>query len=1098
MTTDLDARAVARKRLDVNIVVEAGAGTGKTTLLTDRLLFLLLAGGPEREGLSITRVVALTFTDKAAGEIRARLAERLGDLLAVLDGRAPPSERAALVESWRREAREEFGADDDRLRRVAREALRDLDRAPIGTIHRFCKTLLQLYPVEASLSPGARVDEGAAFDALFEEEWARWLETVLGSAPSAPGDWEELLARVTLGDLKTLARALAVRDAAAADNEWAVARLARQRAELEKWRAAGPSPVRGKIVESLDRVMARLAELERVARNPGGPMPDDAPWKETSKKWPKEWDPAGESVYENALALANDVSPVGEALLARARRLLAPFVAECRARYRAAGWIGFDDLLRGARDLLLNHPEARRELKARFAVLLVDEFQDTDPLQGETLLLLAEGAEGQAAAWRDVVLEPGRLFIVGDPKQSIYRFRGADIRAYESFVELVLRQGGVRCDLRRSFRTHAGIVEPVNRLFEDLMLESPGLQPAYRALLPRPGDANGAMELVLLKGGGSGDAGAAERRAAEARWIAGWIADRCGPAGDGRPWRWGDVALLFRSASSLTVYMEALKAARIPYLVESDRDFYRTPEVIDFLNLLRVIDDPTDRVSLAGVLRSPWVLLEDRALLDLSGTAALDYRRDPPVDWPPADRARLRAVYDTLARLRAAARSESLPGVVARVLRDTPLLPAVAAFYHGEQSVANVLKLARRAGDLNGETGETLGGFVRRLSEAVARGVEEGESSLGEERVDAVRLSTIHKSKGLEYKVVILPNLSAAVRGGDRNPDALRRDWAEGKTGHRFVERRWPDLAMSYLESDEEKREAQEAIRLFYVAATRAREHVVLVGQDVPGRGSFQEMLKASSRPVEGGWELKDGLVVPVVAVERDAVPSRVAPPRPAAGRRKSSAAHRRRWEEWRREAMASGTVEFRSPSAAVESPVVKNTPGERAPGPTPANAALLGRLCHAVLERGTFTPDGLTARIDAAVPRLKAEYPEADWGVLAGEAESVLDEFLRGPAAADLNESEILAREAPFVFARGGTVVRGVIDLLCRRGERLWVVDYKTDRVAPEEEVARAAAYAAQGADYREAVRRALGEPCGFEVVFLRSGRRVPVADLP
>ena len=1098
MTADLDARASARKRLDVNIVVEAGAGTGKTTLLTDRLLFLLLAGGPERDGLAVTRIVALTFTDKAAGEIRARLAERLGDLLAVLDGRSPPSDRAALVESWRREAREEFGADDERLRRVARDALRDLDRAPIGTIHSFCKTLIQLYPVEAGLHPGARVDEGAAFDTLFEEEWARWLEDVLGMVASSSGEWEDLLSRVPLSDLKVLARALAVRDASDPGNGWAVSRLAAQRAELERWRAAGPAPARGKIIESIDRVIARLAEVERVARNPWGEWPDDAPWEETSKKWPKDWDPAGEAVYEDARALANAVSPAGEALLARARRLLAPFVAECRARYRAAGWIGFDDLLRGARDLLLNHPEARRELKARFAVLLVDEFQDTDPLQGETLLLLAEGAEGQAAAWREVVLEPGRLFIVGDPKQSIYRFRGADIRAYESFVDLVLRQGGLRCDLRRSFRTHAGIVEPVNRLFEDLMRESPGLQPAYRALLPRPGDAAGAMELVLLKGGGAGDAGAPERRAAEARWIAGWIAERCGGAGDGRPWRWGDVALLFRSASPLTVYMEALKAARIPYLVESDRDFYRTPEVVDFLNLLRAIDDPSDRVSLAGVLRSPWALLEDRALLDLAGTAALDYRRDPPADWPAADRARLRAIYDGLARRRAAARSASLPEVVGRVLRDTPLLPSVAAFYHGEQSVANVLKLARLAEELNGETGETLSGFVRRLSEAVARGVEEGESPLGEERVDAVRLSTIHKSKGLEYKVVILPNLSAAVRGGDRHPEALRRDWAEGKTGHRFVARGWPDLAMSYLDIDEGKREAQEAIRLFYVAATRAREHVVLVGQDVPGRGSFQEMLKASSRPVEGGWELKDGLVVPVVTVDRDAVPDRAAPPREATGRRKSSPAHRHAWEERRRTAAAVAAAAFRSPSAAVEPPVVKNARGERGGGPTPAPAALLGRLCHAVLERGPFVPGELTARVDGAVRRLKAEYPEADWGVLAGEAEGVLDGFLRGPTAAALNESELLAREAPFVFSKGETVVRGVIDLLHRRGGRLWVADYKTDRVAPGEEEARAASYAAQGEDYREAVRRTLGEPCGFEVIFLRSGRRVTVLDLP
>lgn len=1095
MTADLDARALARKRLDVNIVVEAGAGTGKTTLLTDRLLFLLLAGGPEREGLSISRVVALTFTDKAAGEIKARLAERLGDLLSVLDGRALPPERRALMESWLREAREDFGATDERLRTTARDALRDLDRAPIGTIHAFCRTLLQLHPVEAGLNPGARVDEGTGFDDVFEAEWARWLESALAADAPASGDWDDLLPRVSLADLKAVARETAARDTPAGGNAWAAERLVRLRAAVEALAVGQPRPVRGKIQESLDRVAERLRVLEGVVRDPLGPLPPEVPWEESDKKWPATWDPAGEAVYHEALGLVNAVSPLGEALLARARRLLEPFVAACRARYRAAGWIGFDDLLRGARDLLLNHPEARRELKARYAALLVDEFQDTDPLQGETLLLLAEGPEGEASHWRDVVLAPGRLFIVGDPKQSIYRFRGADIRAYEAFVALVLSQGGARCDLSRSFRTHAGIVEPVNRLFEDLMRESPGLQPPYRPLLPRPGDGNGAVELAVLRGG-AGDAD--DRRAAEARWIAGWITDHCGPAGEGRPWRWGDVALLFRSASPLTVYMEALKAARVPYRVESDRDFYRTPEVIDFLNLLRVIDDPSDRVSLIGLLRSPLAMLADRDLMELAAAGALDFRRDAPAGLPPATRERLRSFYDRLARLRAAARGDTPPEAVARLLRETLLLPIAAAFYHGEQSVANLLKLTRLASESHRERGETLGAFARRLSEAVGRGVEEGESPLGEEQVDAVRLSTIHKSKGLEYKVVLLPNLAAPVQNGDRRPAALRRDWAEGKVGRRFLDRRWPDAAMVFLEADETKREEQEAVRLFYVAATRAREHVVLVGQEKPALGSFQRMLESGSRPAENGLALKDGRVIPVRSVDRDETPARTAAARPPAGRRKASAAHARAWAARRAAAVGDGPALFQKPSARSGDDVQKNITGERPAGPTPENAALLGRLCHAVLERGPLAPVDLTARVDDAARRLRAEYPDTAWDVLSGEAEGLLDAFLRGPAAAALNQSEILGREVPFLFAREGTVVRGVIDLLCRWEGRLCVIDYKTDRLSPGEEPDRAAAYAAQGADYREAVRRSLGEPCSFDVLFLRTGRRVPVGDLP
>ncbi|HNC74234.1 MAG TPA: UvrD-helicase domain-containing protein, partial [Elusimicrobiota bacterium] len=188
--------------------VEAGAGTGKTTLLTDRLMFLLLAGGPEGEGLPVTRLVALTFTDKAAGEIKVRLAERLGDLLLRLEGGVLPSARRDRTDHWVREARADFNATDDRLRAMATEALRDLDRAPLGTIHGFCRTILRLYPLEAGLSPGFRVDNGEAFEALFREEWARWLEEELVPGRPSESRWRDVLPHVGLGDLAALARSL--------------------------------------------------------------------------------------------------------------------------------------------------------------------------------------------------------------------------------------------------------------------------------------------------------------------------------------------------------------------------------------------------------------------------------------------------------------------------------------------------------------------------------------------------------------------------------------------------------------------------------------------------------------------------------------------------------------------------------------------------------------------------------------------------------------------------------------------------------------------------------------------------------------------------
>lgn len=1092
MTADQNSRDIARKSLDVNIVVEAGAGTGKTTLLTDRLLFLLLAGGPEREGLSVTRIVALTFTEKAAGEIKLRLAERLSDLLRRLEGRSLVGTVAERTDFWLREAREEFHATDDRIRHMAEEALRELDRAPIGTIHSFCKTLLQLFPLEAGVNPQFQMDKGDALEALFQREWARWLETELGLGGARESLWREVLPHVGLGDLATLAKALTRSPSVSGKSKNLADRLAGLREALEQLPEGKPVPRRGKMLESIRRLADRLRSVEIVARTPEGPLPVPQEWKEDAKKWPKDWEGLdGESVYQEAHTVARGISPEGEATLARVRTLLDPFVIHCRARFHAEGWMGFDDLLRGARDLLADHPDVRRELKSRYGAVLVDEFQDTDPLQGEMLLFLAERPESEATAWRDVLLAPGKLFIVGDPKQSIYRFRGADIRAYEAFVSLVLSQGGRKCDLQTSFRTHGGIVDPVNRLFADLMQESPGLQAAYLPLLPRPGEpGEGGVELALVPTEGTGALSGQER---EARWIARWVVDHCGAEGSGRPWRLGDVAILFRSTAVLTTYMDALKAARVPYLVESDRAFYGTPEVIDFLNVLRVLQNPADTVSLVGLLRSPLVLLEDREILALAEAHALDDRRAVPPGLPEETANRLAQFYGDLGRWREWARQESLGDLVARLLRETKLLATAATAYHGEQSVSNVLKLARLAADANSARGETLAAFTRQLTNAVGDGVEEGESPLGEERADAVRLLTVHKAKGLEYKVVILPNLSAAVQTGARRTAALRQDWAEGRVGHRLVERKWADLGMVFLEIDERRREQEEAIRLFYVAATRAREHVILLGNDSAASGSFMEMLTSAATQSEGAWELADGLRLPVTIVSQGEGPLPSWVEETSDQKNLKTVSLERVWKKrWERGADVQKKPLFRSPSSQAVEPE-KAVWTEDRPSLPREEAALLGRVCHGVLESWAW---GQTAEVPAAVgraaARLASEFPGASWREIQKEAVLLLSKFFNSPVGQDLGHQTLLAREAPFLYADAGTVVRGVIDLLYRRDGKLWVVDFKTDRLAPGEADVHAQRYAEQGRDYREAVVRSMGEPCGFEVVFLRTGERV------
>jgi len=1127
MTADQGSRDIARRRLNQNIVVEAGAGTGKTTLLTDRLLFLLLAGGPKGTGVPLTRIVALTFTDKAAGEIKVRLAERLNDLLTVLTAGSLPDKRRERTAAWLEEARREFLADEDRVRSMAQDALHALDRAPIGTIHHFCSTLLRLFPVEAGLNPNFQIDKGDAFDEIFQDEWGRWLEEELGDHSPRATAWKEILPHVSLSDLAEMARDLCHRPGTAGPYPALVNRLENLMNSLERIPEGKPLlSKQSKIHEAIQRVSDRLRSYGPVAENPLKPLaPSEEKWKKPSSTWPKAWAGwEGETVYQQALKVAETLSPLGEGVIARSRILLNSFIERFRASYRLKGWMGFDDLLTGARDLVVLHPDVRRVLKTRYDAVLVDEFQDTDPLQGEIILFLAERSGREAVGWKDIVLEPGKLFIVGDPKQSIYRFRGADIRAYESFVDMVLRQGGVQCDLQTSFRSHANIVDPVNRLFGDVMTESPGLQPGYLPLFSQPGGRArpGGVELALVEGeeGDDEDPKAHVVRRAEAAWVARWVVEHCG-TGDG--WGLGDVAILFRSASPLAVYIDAFKDAGIPYLVESDRSFFSTPEVIDFLNLLRVIVNPNDKLSLAGLWRSPLVMGKDRDLpaliknenlfndLMLSTnekeflSPSINFQQIPPnppfskggtllenQSFPPFEKGGQGwdFIKDVLAKLREASRQEPLGVFLRRVLRETRFLEATSVAYRGEQTLSNVMKLVRLGEDANAQRGETLVEFVRRLSRSVNKIEDEGESPLGEEHVEAVRFLTIHKAKGLEYRVVILPNLSAAPRATGTKPQAVLHDWSEGVTGHRLISKKWQDLAMIFLMNDERVRLEGEQIRLFYVAATRARDHVILSGAKESKKGSFLSMTRGVSSLQETFWELKGGLKLSVTKI-------------PLTGGEPVHWPHQKKLksprltpelkEAWarRREAFfqVQGQPIFISPSHSPETVKTVSSVSE----PVVVGGVLLGRLCHAVLETWDYKNGGdVQAAVDTAWSRLALDGFEKTEELVKPDACKILSNFLVSPPAQAIAQSEILSREAPFLYADRGSVVHGVVDLLTRRDGKLWVTDFKTDAILLGQGPAHALRYQTQGKAYVEAVWKSLGEPCGFDVVFLRTTERV------
>jgi len=1070
--------------LDANAVVEAGAGTGKTTLLTDRILFLVL-GWDRPEPVRVDRVVALTFTEKAAGEIKLRLSDRLVELAARLSGAA--SSAAAAAERADRtlgELREKFGKADAEILERARAALEDLDKAPIGTIHSFCAQLLRLHPVEAGVDPGFRVDEGEAFEELFESEWARWLDDELGERPPDRAGWLELLAAAPLSDIEALARALCselpeLAQAGAADP--AAADKLRDLARRVLAIPDGREKPQGKILEAIAQIGARL-EAAAAAAAADAPSPDaEEPPEARSASWPKKWAESedAQALYDRAADVAAAASPRAEAAVRRAARLLVPFAERFRREYARRGWVSFDGLLRRARDLLRDHPRVREESKRRFAALLIDEFQDTDPLQGELLMFLAEKPAGGARRWQDVVPAPGRLFVVGDPKQSIYRFRGADIAAYEGFVGRLRETGALLCDLTANFRSVPAVVGPVNDAFAVAMRAEPGAQPAYKAIRPaRPEGAPGpAVRVVAIAD--AADAEAARR--AEAAWVARRIAQTGrmpgAPTQGRRPLK--DFAVLLRSSAALPAYLDAFKRRGIPYAVEIERFFYEAPEVSDFLNLLRALDDPFDRVALAGLLRSPLAALTDDGLLSLAREGALSYRRDPPPkSLPEPERRRASALFEALRGLRARVGREPLGDVVAAAFEATNLLELASRAYHGQQTASNLLKLKRMAVEAADGRGATLKEFCARVREAARESKREGESPLADERLEAVRVMTVHKSKGLEFPVVFAGYLTGRPGGGADKP-SLRRDAATGRPALRLGD--LASGAMALADVREKNLEKREAVRLLYVAMTRAREELWLLGREKPDSGSLASSLLASSSwPADG----RDGRL-PVERVSAADAPEAPSPAAPAAGAPDVSAVVRE-WEARAKRREAASAPRSRAATAylreAPKRPAVADD-GERS-----VSGAEVGQLCHRVLQDWDYRAGGdLVAAVESARVILERRAPSPLWADAATEAERVLGEFLKSGAARELAGAEILGREVPFAYAEGSTVVRGSADLLYRAGKKLVVADYKSERVDDRSAAAARAHYAEQGRTYVEAVRRAWGETPEFRVLFLR-----------
>ncbi len=1077
-TRDAKHRALAEGKgegLRNTYLVEAGAGTGKTTVLVTRILSLV------SEGVRLPKIVAITFTEKAAGELRARLR---GDLEKLIrgdgDGELSDSDRARFE-----------------------EALHEIDRARVGTIHGFCSEILRERPVEAGIDPDFAMADELRQTFLFEEVWDEWIRGrfaeelpdavaeahALGfgltkirklarrlisfrdlldlvPAPLEPGGVEEYIA-----DLKSEARAFTelAREHCTADSDSALGLIAAFVAEVE---AIDHVP-------SETRVAYALKEVK------------PAPPKNRGKK--DNWtDGVLEEVRNRAAALRDRREDLAADLAHNAAVELLGWLGEFVQAYEAAksraGVLDFEDLLIKARNLLRDRMDVREHFKSAFERILVDEFQDTDPLQCEIVFYLAEKKGKKASDWREVELEPGRLFLVGDPKQSIYRFRRADIEMYEEAKRYT--GDGELLELVENFRTRPAIVEEVNAVFEGNMEPPEGerrYQPEYAPLVAhRDVDGKGPGVVLLFpdepieKGTKVGAV-----RDAEAAAVAGFLAsvkndaslevfgtDRAEPGvRRWRPVELRDVAILFHSLTGLDAYEQALADFGIDYRIAGGKKFYARREVNELKTVLAAIEDPHNGAAVVGALRSPFLGASDEEiLLHRWRAGSLNYLSRAESGVAAVDES-----FELLRSLHADRNAKGAARLIESLFDETKALELFLMKPSGEQRHANLLKVVELARALERSEALSFGGFVRWLREVSQLTPEEAESPLSEEGDDFVRVLTIHKAKGLEFPVTVLADLGRHRNHGERiviDRASGRLEFGVGKGGG-LATRGYEELH----ELEKRRRDA-ELLRLLYVGMTRPRDALVIPWFAAEtGRSStwfldqLSPLLDRAGDPVR---ELPRGDGSPtIVAFDSGALelerqrrhPIRLDVEKAAAIDPAGTASERARaeWSErldlLREE--RSHPADIRSPSRLDDD---REVPGRRRdhgagrPEDRAASRAAdrtqsrarksdgvdgreLGTLVHDVMETIDF--DAL--RDVPVVTRALAKARGADAATTV-VAEELVTAALGSSVIERARSSGRFWRELPFCLASGDTVLEGKMDLVFEEDDGLVVVDYKTD----------------------------------------------------
>jgi len=1133
----------------VSIGLSAGAGCGKTFVLTERFLTHLAphASGDRHGRDPFSQVVAITFTDRAAREMRDRIhkacRQRLDD--------CPPDE----VEHWL-------------------SILHRIDGARISTIHSFCAAFLRRHAVAAAVDPRFKLLEEETGDALVRLSIERTVRRLLEQGDSnclklvvhyglegARRAIEKLLSGHVLLD----AGAFSGRTADEFQSAWTEHLQNRFIPQLLRDLAASPlvAEILGLLNEhdSSNAVMrqrrtlliGRLAALGTADPTATVPLLQeirDAAQVQRGggkKAWPSEEAyEAVKTVFAKlreeigkvltlAVVNAEDITRDAE-LTAAAVNVVDAVASDFAAAKSEAGLLDFDDLLVRTRDLLRSSEAARNEASESIAALLVDEFQDTDRIQSEIVRTLVGGT-----------LKTGKLFVVGDAKQSIYRFRQADPTVFDDLRRAIPEAG--RLPLTRNFRSQPEILNFVNAVF------AAALNVTYEPLVPHLKQVSPTPCIEFLFAAPNSDDEesdrAEDRRRQEANWMARRIQQLLSdptpriPEKDPdtgkrvlRPPRAGDIAILFRALSDVAIYEDAFRRMGIDYYLVGGRAFFAQQEVYDLVNLCSFLNDPDDAIGLVGILRSPFFSVADDTLFSLAGGDRPLWQvlgAPLPSFLPESQQEQIRSASRVLGDLLHAKDRIPLAELLQRAIEMTGYDASLLHEFLGRRKVANLRKLIDMARQFDRSGLATLTDFVQRLRDSIREETIEELAATHPEASNVVKLMTVHQSKGLEFPIVIIADMDRHSLSGSLEA-TYHREFGPLLPPPAFGDEKRLHVAMRMARHIESSEDEEESLRVLYVAMTRAADYLIL-SSGLPAnrrlRSSWLKLLAERFDLSTGlpagdpylGTKLKTGKksldAIPDIFVHRK--PPEIAVVRRSQQRQAPLTRFREIVEAGEaaplpslmQPVLATSSVRPQLSVSAIEQadaylrgstsrrPAFVDLTEESDPSANEDDATLVGTVVHGVIERlEGRSAEQIDALVNAAVRGLS---PLDSQRISAESVRRRVQSFIDSDLPVELSQSGRCFREIDFLLTwpvdatvgNERATISGKLDCLLQTQDGAWkILDYKTGRVPESDPAALAEHFSIQLVLYARAVEAMIGRlPDSIEIVALHDElRRFPL----